>query len=353
MIKKLLKWLFYTVSAFFIVLIIVFLSLIRPDIPVEKLKEDYTNHTSRFIEIDGMQVHIQDEGDGPAVFLIHGTFASLHTWDEWTEALSDSFRVIRLDLPGFGLTGPHPQNDYSTRSTLYLFEEIRQYLGVESWVVAGNSLGARFAAEYARHFPDNTEAVVFLNGAGGLGNPSQREVVNNQISTSNQNSTAQPQRQSIVWKALGNQYLRKMMSITTPRFAFSYSLKEVYADPHLIEPETIDRYYNLLRREGNRQSFLARNQGVLGDRSTIPELPTPAYLPDLEHPTLIIWGEKDRWVPVQTANRLKQLLPHARLIIYPNAGHVPMEEIPTESVKDFRTFLNEVYSLGYPSNIYE
>src|ERR1035437_1023320 len=87
-----------------------------PDVPVDSLKTRWAAPPSTFISVQGMQVHIRDEGprdDSTPLVLIHGTSASLHTWDGWVRALSKQRRVIRFDLPGFGLTGPTPDGDYS------------------------------------------------------------------------------------------------------------------------------------------------------------------------------------------------------------------------------------------------
>lgn len=320
--------------------IISVLSLIRPDIPVENLMDSYTTDSSAFLEVDDMKVHYRDEGEGPAVFLIHGTFASLHTWDAWTEALTDSFRVVRLDLPGFGLTGPQPNNDYSAKASLFVFEELRKKLGIESWTVGGNSLGARMAAEYTRHFPEHINGLMMLNGAGGLGT---RPSMSDTIGTKQAGAPAvQRQRQPLVFRLLAKPRLRNTLSVLTPKFAFRHSLQEVYVDPQKITPETVTRYYELLRREGNRRSFLTRNQPPTADRSQIPPLPEGGYLPELDIPILILWGEQDAWIPVQNGRNLHQRLTRSELVIYENAGHVPMEEIPEISVQDARRFLNGI-----------
>ena len=129
------------------------------------------------------------------------------------------------------------------------------------------------------------------------------------------------------------------MGILTPKFAFRYSLKEVYYDEGRIGPGTVDRYYKMLRREGNRKAFLNRGQQPVTDRSHIPELPTPTALQESGIPVLILWGEHDRWVPVQAGHRLHRAIPGSTLIVYEDAGHVPMEEIPQRSVRDAMDFL--------------
>ena len=106
----------YILTGVLIFLIIIAAIYTRFDIPVEKLIGKYANKESKFIEIDGMKVHYRDEGKGIPVILLHGTAASLHTWDDWTSELKKSYRVIRLDLPAFGLTGPHPQRKYDIQT---------------------------------------------------------------------------------------------------------------------------------------------------------------------------------------------------------------------------------------------
>lgn len=309
--------------------------MIRLDIPVERLIPVYTDETSQFFDVDGMRVHYRVEGNGPDLLLIHGTFASLHTWDDWTKLLRDDFRIIRLDLPGFGLTGPNPFNDYSTTATVYLLEKLREQTGSDSWSIAGNSLGGRIAMDYARYFPDRTNHLILLNAAGGFSRPARVDTV----TVANQAPVAQ--RQSLTLRMINHPKLRNFLSVLTPEFAFRYSLREVYAEPDRIKPEQVRRYYELLRRSGNRQGFLIRNQGAVDDRPELPVLPDATALTESDIPILIIWGEQDSWIPVSMAHRLHQALPHSELLIFEDAGHVPMEEIPRRTASETRRFLME------------
>ncbi|MCC5932941.1 MAG: alpha/beta hydrolase [Balneolales bacterium] len=351
--------------------LILLAALIRPDISVEQLAETYAGESSRFFAVDGMIAHYRDEGpaDTPALLLLHGTFASLHTWDPWVEALTPEFRIIRVDLPGFGLTGPQPDNDYSIRATLHFLEALRQETGVERWSVAGNSLGGRYAMAWAQSFPEKTDRLILLNGGGlpvrpsPIPEPADSQLTEADLSETTSASeqtahTARPdsdtlnvqpqqaaearpqQRNSLLLNALGNPVIRKGLSILTPKFAFRHSLREVYYDQDRITEETIHRYYELLRREGNRQAFLTRNQGtnVGADRTHLLAVPEASSLEST--PVLIIWGEHDRWIPVQNAHRIAAAIPHAQLIIYEDAGHVPMEEIPLRSAADVSAFLS-------------
>jgi pimeloyl-ACP methyl ester carboxylesterase len=360
-----LKYIFIFFFGLAFILLMGLASLMRPDIPVDRLIETYANESSIFMHIDGMNVHVRDEGNGPAILLLHGTFSSLHTWDDWTTALSDSFRVIRLDLPGFGLTGPHPSNDYSNKATLLLLDTLRQNLGISSWSMAGNSLGGRIAMNYARHFPQQTDNLILLNPAYNLPpNPllvqnldvnknlsiSENDTVskNSQIVNNPPTNTAQQENQSVqrplVSRSLRNPAILNLLSVLTPRSFIHFALKEVYADEERINMDTVQRYFELLRRDGNRKTYLTRNEPPSVDRSYLPELPEPISPYEIQSPILIMWGEKDKWIPVRWAPVLNSALTHSELIIYPDAGHVPMEEIPEITVRDAKIFLGLNYS---------
>jgi pimeloyl-ACP methyl ester carboxylesterase len=123
------------------------------------------------------------------------------------------------------------------------------------------------------------------------------------------------------------------MTSITPKFLFEMSLKQVYYDESKISDDKIQIYYDLLLHEGNRQATLDRFSQKSPDRFQ--------ELQNLNIPTLIIWGKHDAWIPVSHAYQFEQILPDRKLIIYDNAGHVPMEEIPYQTVKDVSIFLNQ------------
>lgn len=393
---KTLRNTFLFLGAIALMFLMTIASLIRPDIPLDRLLPVYTDATSGFLDVDGMRVHYRDEGEGPAVLLIHGTFASLHTWDGWTEAMRDSFRIVRLDLPGFGLTGPHPDNDYGTRATLHLLEHLRTHLEIEQWSLAGNSLGARYALDYARHFPERTDRLILLNAAIGrlpepspayiegtepsaqhaaqyentiqeavesgsagkpdiqivdpdqleihTGNPHQPDI---QTAATSQEEvrpgTPNTDRQPLTLRMINHPRTRNLLTVLTPRAVIQMTLKGVYYDGDKVEPDVVQRYFELLRREGNRAAFLTRNDGATGDRShLIPLSDSPRAITDLGLPVLIMWGEHDTWIRAELGRRLHERMPGSELIIYPNAGHVPMEEIPAISARDAMEFLTSM-----------
>ncbi len=320
--------------------LVVVASLVRPDLPSEPLIERYTSEQSQWFEVDGLRVHFRDQGNpnGPPMLLLHGTFASLHTWEAWVSELGETYRIITLDLPGFGLTGPHPKKDYSLAATLHLFESLREHLGISEWVVAGNSLGAGYALAYAQHQPDAILAVGLLNG--GRIRLSQADYEAQRASV--EASQARERGDSLVAQALRQPQARALLTQITPRFLVRYALKDVYGDPAQISDAQVTRYHELLRRAGNRQAFIDRFERQ-GDPSLSPYALTDPVSPvELEIPILIIWGEKDRWIPLSVGERLASILPNTELKVYPELGHIPMEESPQKTAGDFAQFLVEV-----------
>jgi pimeloyl-ACP methyl ester carboxylesterase len=284
----------------------------RADIPVDELKARYASAESEFMDLEGMAVHYRDEGD-PAdstpVFLLHGTGASLLTWDGWTEALKAEHRVIRLDLPGYGLTGPNPAQDYGTAFYVRFLHSFLQALGVEKFYLAGNSLGGRIAWEYALAYPDQVQKLVLVDSAGYPG------------------AGGRP----LVLQLASTPVLKDILRYVTPKFLVERSLKEVYADDSKVTEALVQQYYDMTCREGNREAFAARAGVVYSD--------SYLNLPQLTTPTLILWGDSDTWIPVENAYRFQEDLPDHRLVIFANLGHVPQEENPAETAKEVLRFL--------------
>ena len=148
-IKK--KYVFYTVL---VLLIILIKGAVYKDISVEDLKKEYANENSKFIEIDEMQVHYRDEGNGFPIVLIHGTASSLHTWNSWAKELTKNYRVIRMDLPAFGITGPNKSRDYSIKSYTQFLHQFLIKINVDKFYLAGNSLGGNIAWNYTAEYPE-------------------------------------------------------------------------------------------------------------------------------------------------------------------------------------------------------
>ena len=284
-----------------------------PDRPVQQLVAKWAAAPSQFLSVNGMQVHLRDEGprDDPLpIVLLHGTSASLHTWDGWVSSLSGQRRVIRFDLPGFGLTGPHPDNNYTMASYVRFVGAVVDKLGVQQFVLAGNSLGGQIAWGTALAMPQRVRQLVLIDSAG---------------------YPIQPTSVPLGFTVARVPGLRVLMEYVLPRGLVASSLRNVYGDPARVTPELIDRYYDLALRSGNRKA--------LGKRLSQPLAGDEAGLKALKLPTLILWGGKDRLIPVNTARRFASDIAGSKLVVFEELGHVPHEEDAQRTVAAFKSFL--------------
>ncbi len=288
-----------------------------PDVPVDELKTRWARPPSRFVEVNGQQVHLRDEGphDDPApIVLLHGTSASLHTWQGWAEGLRDQRRVIRFDLPGFGLTGPNRQQDYSIERYVLFVRSVMDKLGVDRFVLAGNSLGGQIAWATAATFPDRVERLILVD-AGGYP-PS---------------SFTKPPQVPLAFRLARMPGWRLLATYILPRGLVERSLRELYGDPAKVTPELVDLYSDMALREGNREA-LARRMEQSGQADL-------ALLHKIKAPTLILWGGKDRLLPPELGQRFARDIPGARLVVFPGLGHMPQEEDPQRTLAEVRRFL--------------
>jgi pimeloyl-ACP methyl ester carboxylesterase len=287
-----------------------------PDIPVDELKARWAQPPSTFIEVAGMQVHLRDEGprtDPVPIVLLHGTSASLHTWEGWAQALKDQRRVIRMDLPGFALTGPNRQDDYSIDTYVLFVRAFLDKLGLERVVLGGNSLGGQIAWATAAKMPERVQRLILVDASGYP------------------LDSIKDQRVPIGFRLMGIPGLRLLAQHTLPRGVIESSVRNVYGDPSKVTPELIDLYADMTRREGNRHALARRfEQGYTGDVTLLAKIKAP---------TLILWGSKDRLLPPEWGQRFAHDIPNAKLVMLDGLGHVPQEEDPARSVAEVRRFL--------------
>ena len=297
----------------FLLLLVLSISLYlySPDISVSELKKTYANQYSQFIEIDGMNVHYRDEGEGQTIVLLHGTGASLHTWDEWTNELKKTFRVIRLDLPAYGLTGPHPEKKYSLSDYSSFLNSFVESLDIDNFILSGNSLGGAIAWYYASEYPNKVELLSLLD-PGGLYNKEKQS--------------------PLVFRLARAPGINKILRYVTPRFFIKNTLKEVYFDKTKLTDKKIDTYRDLILRENNRESFINRSNSEPVDYTSRLKL--------INCPTQIIWGNEDEWIPVENAKFFSKSIQNTRVDIMQETGHLPMEERPYESLELLLNFIN-------------
>ena len=309
-------------GAFAVIFAFIRMAFQESDRTVTELSERWAAAPSQFIEINGMQVHVRDEGpksDPMPLILLHGTSASLHTWDGWVFHLQNLLqgqkqehrRIIRFDMPAFGLTGPHPKGDYRIESYAKTVVAVMDALNVKRAIIAGNSLGGYVAWGTAVFYPERVAKLILVD-ASGL--PFQAKSV------------------PLGFKIASNPLLHSLLGDIFPRSVVQTSVENVYSDSSRVTADLVDRYFELTLRQGNRdalaQRFVQTQSGVLADR-----------LAEISQPTLILWGRDDNLIPLELGHQFKQLIADSRLQIFDGLGHVPHEEGPLETVSSIVSFI--------------
>ncbi len=281
-----------------------------PDLGRVELEARYAQPPSRFVQVQGVRLHVRESGPtaGPALVLLHGFGASLHTWEPWALALQDHFRVIRIDLPGAGLTGADPTGDYSDTRGVQLLAALMDQLGLDQATLVGHSMGGRLAWRFAAEQPQRVARLVLV-APDGFASPGFE-----------------------YGKAPEVTALVRLMQFVLPKVVLRKSLEPAYADPERLTAETVTRYWDLMRAPQVRPALIQRMQQlVLQD-------PVP-LLVRITAPTLLLWGEQDTMIPLANAQDYVAAIAGARLVSFPGVGHLPHEEAPAATLPALRAFL--------------
>ncbi len=288
-----------------------------PDKPLAELRARWAGAPSQFITVAGMQVHVRDEGprDDPLpIVLLHGTSDSLHTWGGWAANLRGQRRVIRFDLPGFGLTGPNATADYSIDGYVRFVAAVLDRLDVPRVVLGGNSLGGEIAWRVACAMPQRVAQLILVDAAG---------------------YPPQPLEIPLGFTLARTVGVRTAMQYLLARGVLLASVRSVYGDPSKVSPELVDRYYDMALRPGNRRALAQR-------LALLPEDDVSDRIRTLKLPTLVLWGVQDRMIPVAFGRRFAQDIAGADLVLFDGLGHVPHQEDPVRTVAEVRRFLGLV-----------
>lgn len=269
----------------------------------------YTNEHSRFMPFDGMLLHYRDEGQGSPVLLLHGAFSSLHTFDAWVDQNVDEFRMIRVTLPGFGLTGPPPHGEFGMPFQLEILKSFLDRLNVSKCSIAGSSLGGWIAWEFALKYPEMIDKLILIDAAGFL----DRESI------------------PMPFVLARTPFVNRIIRFAVKRSVLEQFLRQVYVDQELVTPDLVNRYYDLFTRDGNTEFFLQMANAHVKDNTL--------HLREIKAETLVMWGQEDSWLPIRNALRFVEAIPSAKMVLYRNCGHLPMEEMPDKSGRDLAKFL--------------
>jgi len=306
MFRKLLRLFGWLLGSILVLLIVLGIVFYQKDQSPEEVYNKYALASSQQIAIGGVQLHYSDEGnrlDSSPLLLIHGTSSSLRTWDGVTAQLKNQYRIIRFDLPGFGLTGPNPNHDYSTRYYNEVIDSLLKALQISRVLIVGNSLGGAIATQYAIYQPGKVRGLVLVDAAGL---PPAKKTTG-----------------AIGFKLAQMPVINQLLTIITPRVLVKKSLQDAYGDTGKVTDSLTALYFDMLTREGNRKALVDRmRQGW--------QVTDGNFLTKVEAPSLIVWGSKDRLIPVENAALFKQKIKNSQVHIWDNLGHVPMEEDPIE-----------------------
>ena len=287
------------------------LYLWTPDKSKSELEKIYSSPRNAYINALGVNIHYQDTGPSknpiPILFL-HGFGASLQTWDTWSQSLSNEYRVISVDLPGFGLTGEDPSGIYTDERSVEVLEAFLKALQISKVVLVGNSMGGKFAWQFTARYPNQVAKLVLIS-PDGYASPGIEYGKKTEI------------------PAIAQLY-RYFFSKTF----LAMNLEPAYANPKTLNDDLVNRYYDLMLAPGVRGAILARMQ------QTVLKDPVPS-LTNIQVPTLLIWGEKDAFIPISNSNDYLKVMPNVKRVSLPNIGHLPQEEQPTIGLAALKEFL--------------
>ena len=287
------------------------LYLWTPDKSKSELEKIYSSPKNAYVNALGVNIHYQDTGPSknpiPILFL-HGFGASLQTWDTWSQSLSNEYRVISVDLPGFGLTGEDPSGIYTDERSVEVLEAFLKALQISKVVLVGNSMGGKFAWQFTARYPNQVAKLVLIS-PDGYASPGIEYGKKTEI------------------PAIAQLY-RYFFSKTF----LAMNLEPAYANPKTLNDDLVNRYYDLMLAPGVRGAILARMQ------QTVLKDPVPS-LTNIQVPTLLIWGEKDAFIPISNSNDYLKVMPNVKRVSLPNIGHLPQEEQPTIGLAALKEFL--------------
>ena len=286
------------------------------DIPRHRILKKHRPDNLQTTIVQGDTIYYADSGSGETILLLHGTSSFLQTWDPWTRSLDKEYRIIRPDLPGFGLTGSLRDKDFSLEKYVAVLSGLMESLDIQSYHIAGNSFGAYLATQMALQNPQKVKSLCILSGSG-------YRMDSVQTKTSGFSLATIPG-------------VRNVMRYITPKFIVGASIKSFYGNPKAVSDSAIQRYFDYLLCSSNREALIlksAQNYPALNDK-----------LRDIRCKTLVIWGEEDTLIPLPKGRALARAIPHARLVTLPGIGHLPMEESPTASLNAYTDFLKHLHT---------
>lgn len=288
-----------------------------PDIPYATLEAKYASSASHFTDLPGgIHLHYRDEGNphGPVLVLVHGFADSLGTWDGWVKNLGQRFRIIRVDLPGHGLTRAPEGYVLNGDESVAIIDALAAKLALPKFAIAGNSMGGGIAWQVALLHPERVNALILLDAGGWPMGPTKNV--------------------PIAFQLLRYSWGRAFLKSIDNKPLIRDSLKGEAGNKAAITDALIDRWAELQRAPGHRAILMSIAPGK-------HSVATKAELSKIAIPTLIEWGAVDPLLPVEHGHKFADAIPGATLIVYPGIGHLPQIEAPDRSSDDAAAFITQ------------
>jgi pimeloyl-ACP methyl ester carboxylesterase len=273
----------------------------------------------RVVDVDGVQLHYVEAGEGPPLVLLHGLNGSTFGFRLLTPYLAPHFRTIAVDLMGFGYSDRPQHRDYSLGAQARLVAGLLDALGIEDAFILGHSLGGAVAMHLALEFPERVDGLILVSSASD--SETRRGLRSSRL--------VRPLLPIIAAFTVQNQHFRRM------------SLQSACYDPSFVTAELMEGYMAPTRVKGHLRAL----GSLMVDRHKDAPLDPSA----ISQPVLILWGADDRWLPASHGERLRALIPDSKMIVIEKAGHLVLEEQPGEAARAVTVFLQEESVDGQPA----
>jgi pimeloyl-ACP methyl ester carboxylesterase len=275
----------------------------------ENLTPETANPPGSFIDVDGVRLNYVEAGSGPPLVLIHGWQGSTFGFRYTIADLSAKYRVIAVDLKGYGFSARPDHGDYSREAQADLVARFMEALGIERATVGGHSMGGGVAQALAIRHPERVDRLILVD-------------------------SVTPRESSRMRGGRLMALLLPIIAIFTLRRPFiERVLRFNVHDPEILTPDVIEGHVRPLRMKGHLRAQQLQMRARLKER--------PIDSSAVRQPALLLWGEHDRIIPLRRGKDLARWLPDARLVIVPSAGHLPLEEQPEFCKRELFAFLDE------------
>ena len=294
-----------------------------PRLSVAELRKKYRDPQSRFMTIKGVEIHYKDEGPrrAPVLFMVHGSQSSVRTWDRITQLLKGRYRVIRYDIPGYGLSGPATDEAAASVQPVEIAEGLVDSLGVKKLTFVGVSSGGTMGMYLAAKRPELVERLILSN------TPSDPVKTDHLV---------QPQ------SFLDAQARAVKTGYQDMTFWNEY-LSYFAGDPKRISAKTRAEYYDFNRREKEKHPIALVARIGDGKQAAIE-------MAKVKAPTLLAWGTGDPLLPESAANAIARYLSNAQIsrLMMPDVGHYPPLEIPDRFARIIADYVEVVIPAKVP-----